>query len=55
MVICCNPGAAARDAAVRGQFLTWLQQMTGGSGALSAAGRAGAVRRRPDQNLGEAR
>jgi hypothetical protein len=93
MVLCCDPGAAGRGAGIRGQFLTGPGLMTGGSGALSAAGRArlsgvvpagdgrrgssgpqragccasialllspgslaaGAVRRRPDQDLGQAR
>jgi len=40
MVICFNPEAAVRDAAVRDQLLTQLEQMIEGTDALSAAGRA---------------
>ncbi len=40
MVICYNPEAAARDAAIRDQLLTQLEQMIEGTDALSAAGRA---------------
>ena len=40
MVICYNPEAAARDAAIRGQLLTQLEQMIEGSDALSATDRA---------------
>ena len=40
MVICYNPDAAIRDAAIRSQLLTQLEQMIEGSDALSATGRA---------------
>src|SRR5260370_27234479 len=40
MVICYNPDAAARDAAIRGQLLTQLEQMIDGTDALSATDRA---------------
>jgi hypothetical protein len=40
MVICYNPDAATRDAAIRDLLLTQLEQMIEGSDALSAAGRA---------------
>ncbi len=40
MVICFNPDAAARDAAIRDQLLTQLRDMTDGTDALSATGRA---------------
>ena len=40
MVICYNPEAAARDAAIRGQLLTQLRDMIEGTDALSATDRA---------------
>ena len=40
MVICFNPEAATRDAAVRGQLITQLEQMIEGTDALSAGDRA---------------
>jgi hypothetical protein len=40
MVICYNPGAAVRDAAVRDQLLTQLSGMIEGSDALSGTDRA---------------
>jgi hypothetical protein len=40
MVICCNPDAAVRDAAIRGQLLTQLSAMIDGSDTLSATDRA---------------
>src|SRR5260370_39408968 len=40
MVICCNPDAAARDAAIRDQLLTQLKQMIEGTDTLSATDRA---------------
>ncbi len=40
MVICYNPEAAVRDAAIRGQLLTQLEQMIEESDALSATDRA---------------
>lgn len=40
MVICFNPDAAVRDAAIRDQLLTQLEQMIDGSDTLSATGRA---------------
>jgi len=41
MVICFNPEAAVRDAAIRDQLLTQLEQMIEGTDTLSAADRAG--------------
>ena len=40
MVICYNPDAATRDAAIRDLLITQLEQMIEGSDALSATGRA---------------
>jgi len=40
MVICYNPDAAVRDAAIRDLLITQLEQMIEGSDALTAAGRA---------------
>jgi len=40
MVICCNPDAATRDAAIRGQLITQLTGMIEGTDALSATDRA---------------
>ena len=40
MVICYNPDAAVRDAAIRGQLLTQLEQMIEGTDTLSATDRA---------------
>jgi len=40
MVICCNPDAATRDAAIRGQLLTQLTGMIEGTDTLSATDRA---------------
>ncbi len=40
MVICCNPEAATRDAAIRDQLLTQLTGMIEGTDTLSATGRA---------------
>ena len=40
MVICYNPEAAIRDAAIRDQLLTQLEQMIDGTDALSATDRA---------------
>src|SRR5216684_5438988 len=39
-VICCNPGAAERDAAVRAELITRLEETIAGSGRLSATKRA---------------
>jgi hypothetical protein len=40
MVVCLNPEAAARDAAIRQQMLTQLEDMIGGSDTLSVEDRA---------------
>ncbi len=40
MVICYNPDAATRDAAIRDLLITQLEQMIEGSDALSTTGRA---------------
>jgi Transposase DDE domain len=40
MVICYNPDAAVRDAAIRDLLITQLEQMIDGSDALTATGRA---------------
>jgi len=53
MVICYNPEAATRDAAIRGQLLTQLEQMIDGTDALSAADRArlaGVISAKPGLN-----
>ena len=39
-VICYNPDAADRDAAIREQLVAQLEQMIDGSDALSATGQA---------------
>ncbi len=53
LVICCNPGAAVRDAAIRDQLLTQLEQMIEGTDALSAGDRArlsGVISAKPGLN-----
>ena len=53
MVICFNPEAAVRDAAIRGQLLAQLEQMIEGTDALSATDRArlaGVISAKPGLN-----
>jgi Transposase DDE domain len=52
-VICCNPGAATRDAAVRAGLITKLEEAIAGTGTLTATQRAelrGKLSARPGLN-----